>query len=443
MIGLEIPILFLEDYASGGTIFCIVEWGDFEAEVFSYETNWYIGTIARKNWCSIHGLFFTIQSVGGFTDGHNDFGVAYSVGYALSFLIPVNFSAKCFAEYAEWNHGSPSIVYIWSSVAFNNCVVDEVIGRTDGHNDGAASVFINFTEGVSQGCAIDFAIVSFNSYNYIYSTFLIAFEEEFALTIAYGVVNIEVNASSFVALRSDVGGHGTVNLRNVAIFVNNGNSYNVVAANFAFNLVECESFSKVVLNNSQFLFNVLTSDFIVSFYGDGGTNKRFVSRDICIGIKLGASGVHACNSIAIYAKAHVSNRSVNSEAIFVNINRVYSYALAKSNLIVYSVDSVTIDVAFAINSYSIHFKVNALNSAKFSEGELSNSNILTAVVQGNINNIVARYEISSTFVAYISEGVSRTVPIENEIVSFQGRSRIFIGCFWSRNDADIVTMVCA
>ena len=414
--------LLLEYYACSCTIFYIVEWGDFEAEVFSYETNWYIGTIARKNWCSIHGLFFTIQSVGVFADGHNDFGVAYSVGYALSFLIPVNFSAKCFAEYAEWNHGSPSIVYIWSSVAFNNCVVDEVIGRTDGHNDSAACIWIFRTEGVGEGISIEFAVSSFNYDANVCSASLVAFEVHASGTILNLRVNLKIYGSFFIALTYDRSGEGTIDLGEVAIFVYYRYGYGVRFANNAGSRVDGNSFSEVVLNNSQFFFNITdsTDGSIVYFNGDGGTNESVVSYAVNSGCKANGRtmNVSSDNSIAIDTNLHLSSVSLNLQAICINIFRNNFYPLAKSNLIIDSGDRIVLVGGippFLVSS--AHVENEFFNIAEFSNGEVNGNSLAAAVVQSNANGIVARYEVLSSANIFESVNASFFIPSELEVIS--------------------------
>ena len=413
--------LLLEYYACSCTIFYIVEWGDFEAEVFSYETNWYIGTIARKNWCSIHGLFFTIQSVGVFADGHNDFGVAYSVGYALSFLIPVNFSAKCFAEYAEWNHGSPSIVYIRSSVAFNDFVVDEVIGRTDGHNNITASVFIFITEGVGEGICIEFAVLSRNNYADINSTSLVAFEVHGSLTILNLWNNLKIYGSFFIALTYDRCGEFTIYLRNITISIYYRNVNSVSFANNAFGRIDGNSFSEVVLNNSQFFFSKTdsTEGWIIYLNGNGGTNEIIVGCFVQCSSKVDSIRCDdtVINSITIDTNLELSVvRNVNFQAVFVNILRLYIYFLTKSNGIVNSTDSVVLSTQI-IAIGSIHIKNEFLSGAKFNSGEVNSHSLFAAIVQGNTYRVVTRNEIFSSASVFQSVNASFIIPSEIEVVS--------------------------
>ena len=105
MIRLEIPILFLENYASGGTVSC-GQSGNLEAKSFTNETYWYISTIARDFWSNFHGLFYTVNGVGGRIDGHNDFGFTQSIGNSTSIVIPFYFSAKSFTKSTEWYKGT-------------------------------------------------------------------------------------------------------------------------------------------------------------------------------------------------------------------------------------------------------------------------------------------------------------------------------------------------
>ena len=413
--------LLLEYYACSCTIFYIVEWGDFEAEVFSYETNWYIGTIARKNWCSIHGLFFTIQSVGVFADGHNDFGVAYSVGYALSFLIPVNFSAKCFAEYAEWNHGSPSIVYIRSSVAFNDFVVDEVIGRTDGHNNITASVFIFITEGVGEGGAIEFAVSSFYNETYVSSACCIGFHVDGCFTVANVWVYLNINVSVFVALANEGSSELTINLGKVAVCIYNSNVNGVGFTNNTLHRVYAEGFCLIVLHNSQFFFSVQTSICIVHFYSDDAANKAVVCSDVFWSNKTDpvAVDVSVSNSIAIDTNLQLAVVvDLYFQAVFVNILRGYNNILAKSNGIIDSGDGVVISSIVPRSLWSsCGVKNDFLSGAKFNSGEVNSHSLFAAIVQSNTYRVVTSNEILSSASVFQGVNASFIIPSEIEVVS--------------------------
>ena len=427
--------LLLEYNAGGCAGGCIIEWGDFEAEVFSYETNWYIGTIARENWCSIHGLFFTVQGVGVFTDGHYEFGVAYSVGYALSVLIPFNFSAKCFAEYAEWNHGSPSIVYIWSAVAFNNGTVDEVIAGADGHNNIAACVFVNFTKGVGKSSAVHFAIVSNNNYAYISSAFCIAVQSQGAFAVLnFVVLNVSFYVSISVALIFYISVELTINLGNVTFFVNNGYGNLVVFVNNAGGWVEGQGFTKIVLNNGEFLFNILAVFFIKYLYGNGGTNKgvvgRFVVKSIEVEVATNPGVTIVNNSIAVYTGLEVIVISFYFNAISINIERNNFYRLTKSNLAVDFSDSII--AGFNPTSWAcIHIENDVFYSTKLSKVKGSGS-CLVAALECDLHSVFARNQVSSS-ASVVFIGVNKSVnalsfvPNEAEIISFK------LGAIWLGN----------
>ena len=223
MIRLEIPILFLEYYASGQAV-RILKWGYSVAQSFSYETNWYEGTIAFTDDRSrVHVSFFIVYSVSSFTNGHYDSGVAINDGDHVVF--EVNSSTEGFSESTDRNHGSPSTVDVWSSVATNDCVVNDHIGRTDGHSNDLISVDICCTNGISEGICIDcIAIVIFNCNNNIYCSFFVRIDSDCTiLTINNIFCSFYFNICILVALISniDISVIGSDISYSIAFFINN------------------------------------------------------------------------------------------------------------------------------------------------------------------------------------------------------------------------------
>ena len=417
---MEIPILFLEDYASGGTIFCIVEWGDFIAKTFCYKANWYIGAVVRTDhWSGIHSFSsFAIDGVFGRTYGHHDGGVAIYDGYSLCFFIEGHFCTEGFSQYTYRNHGSPSAVYVWSAEIVNRTikhfVVDQVLIGTDGHDNIAACVWIFIAEGVGEGVCIQFAVVGGYNNADINSTSLVAFEVHASSTVLNLWVNLQINSGFFITLANDGSGEFTVNLGDIAIFVDYRNSYSVCFTNNALGRVDANGFVEVVLNNSQFFFNILVGVQIIDLHSDGGTNEGVVSTNVVLGFKPDHAIVRNSFAIDTYIEITIVF-NFNLQAVFINILRGNLNMLAKSNLIVDHFDSiVVVSVAVpAVNWTSGHVKNDILNFAEFNSSEVNGDGIVAAVVQSDTYSIITSGKILS--IATIFEGVNASVFIPSEV----------------------------
>ena len=329
--------LLLEYNRSGQAGFCIIEWGYSVAHCFSGETNWYISTIAITDyWCSIHGLFFTIDGVSFFTDGHNDFSFIIVDGYSTCIVIKIYISVERFSQRTDRNHSSPVAVYVWSSIANNDFIVNNIVGRTDGHNNGLILVRIFLTYSVFKSTSID-SSTSLNSYYDIHGSFFVRVNSQSALTIAY-ITSFNVDVCIFIALICNISTHSTTNLTNVAICINSRNSYFVFLVGRAIVVVKFKAVSVVRIYNSQFSFNKLFVFFAECLYFNNSTQQRIISWLILISqeraIMFTVEEPSVYNSVAIEAIFYVS--SIDLDTVFVNILAIYIYILTKHNFISYS-----------------------------------------------------------------------------------------------------------
>ena len=448
MIGLEIPILFLEDYASGSTGFSIVQWGNIQAKAFCYEANWYIGTSVNDDWFSIHCFCsFTIDGVVSRTNRHFDGGVAVHDRYGLNaiYFIEFNSTAEGFSEDTGRNHCSPSAVYVWCAEVVNRTieefVVDQVLIGTDGHNNGGASVWIFIAEGVGQSLSVHFAIVSLNSYNDVCGTFSIGFNIDLTSAVLDSLVDINVNGSFFVALAFYTGTESTVNLGKVAIFINNSYINEVAFTNRTLFGIESESFIQISADDGQSL-GLIAKVLVEYLNSHFGTDEGFVSNGVVTGseIEVAKRGVAGINSFTSYSSVIVLSRDGYMDAIYVNVFRLNRYILTQSNLIVDSLDGII--VVGVCRTWSCgEIEVDAFNFAEFSEGEAYGYSIVATIVQSNANLIFTRNEILRIVVAYILEGVSTAIPSEYEVRSFESRSSGGFSSFWFVNDSEVCSVL--
>ena len=448
MIGLEIPILFLEDYASGSTGFSIVQWGNIQAKAFCYEANWYIGTSVNDDWFSIHCFCsYTIDGVVSRTNRHFDGGVAVHDRYGLNaiYFIEFNSTAEGFSEDTGRNHCSPSAVYVWCAEVVNRTieefVVDQVLIGTDGHNNGGASVWIFIAEGVGQSLSVHFAIVSLNSYNDVCGTFSIGFNIDLTSAVLDSLVDINVNGSFFVALAFYTGTESTVNLGKVAIFINNSYINEVAFTNRTLFGIESESFIQISADDGQSL-GLIAKVLVEYLNSHFGTDEGFVSNGVVTGseIEVAKRGVAGINSFTSYSSVIVLSRDGYMDAIYVNVFRLNRYILTQSNLIVDSLDGII--VVGVCSTWSCgEIEVDAFNFAEFSEGEAYGYSIVATIVQSNANLIFTRNEILRIVVAYILEGVSTAIPSEYEVRSFESRSSGGFSSFWFVNDSEVFSVL--
>ena len=250
---MEIPILFLEDYASSQTV-CILKWGYSVAQSFSEETNWYKGTITFANHrSSIHGLFFVINGVGVFANSHNNSGIAINNGDHVVSI--VNSPTEGFSEYTDRNHGSPSAVYIRSSITSNDIVIYNVIGRTNGHSNKLVSVNVFRTDCVGESTCIEGIVCRLYSNNNVNSGFLVGVDGDFAIFTCFyvlGCINFNVSVCIALACNIDVGILCIYSFYNIAIGINN--RYANLVGSFCFTrfTTECKAFNNAFIYNSYF-----------------------------------------------------------------------------------------------------------------------------------------------------------------------------------------------
>lgn len=433
--------LLLEYNRSGETGFAILQSSYGVAKIFSDETNRYIGTVARENWSSIHSLFFTVQSVSFLANGHHKFSVAIGIGNGLSILIPVNFCTKGFTKYTERNHGSPVAVYIWSSIALDYVVINNIIGRADGHNNSVFSIRIFCTEGVVQGSTIEFAILSSNNDNNISSTFCIAVEGQFAFAVFNSIVlHVNFNISISITLICYISMERTIDLRYITISIYNTYSNFIIFTNNTAGRIERQGFVEIVLHNSEFFFNILAVFFVKYLNGDGGTYQRFICRSVWIGIKIKKIIEPAIavinNCFAVNANSKISIVCSYFDAICINIIRNNFYRLTKSDLIINSADRVVAGRVHPVSRTSNQIKNNIFYTAKFRKVESSGSCGITAL-KCNLHGVFTRNQIGSLFVTNIFQSVNAIyiIPYESQFLSFQ------LGIFWSSNTQSVHVLI--
>ena len=361
MIRLEIPILFLEDYAGSSTIGCR-KCNDLEAKRFTYKTNWYISTIAGDFRSNVHGLFIAIDGVSGFTDGHNNFSVAESVGNGACIVVPNNFSAKSFAQSTEWNIGA-IVCYIRSRIFLgDHFVVNNEIGRTDRHYNGGINRNILFAEGVSQSVSINgFRSRILNCYYDISSGFLVRVNSHidsavFNLVISKAYIDLCV----FVALAFYISICIPSCINCFTIFIYDRYFNGVVLSNRTSFLIESESVGAHAVNNSQFFGSLYLCIFIKCKKGNFATIVFFVTFSIY------------SERTIIFAKAYISLATfkINSSAIYKtkfyvrtfcrSLNTISINCVNSTSYFTITYDSFCIIVHINFKSYS----VTNLNSVK-------------------------------------------------------------------------------
>ena len=258
MIRLEIPILFLEYYARSSAIGC-GKCNNLEAKRFTYETNWYISTIAGDFRSNVHGLFIAIDGVGGFTNGHNNFGLTKGVGNGACIVIPFYFCADSFTKSAEW-YESTILSNVWSSIfnGYNFVVNNEIVG-TNGHNNTGVNRDILCTNSIFQSLSICSTLIIAYNNNNIQNSFLISidFQNRFALCYSSSAAGSrgQLNLSISVGAVFNVSIHSCTSINNLTAAIYNGNIYGIGLANFTLFTVKCESVIRNRVNNSQSFYN--------------------------------------------------------------------------------------------------------------------------------------------------------------------------------------------
>ncbi len=274
---MEIPILFLEDYASGQTV-CILKWGYSVAQSFSEETNWHEGTIAfTDDWSSIHGLLCVINGVGFFTNSHHNSGIAINDG---DYIVGKVYScAEGFSEHTNRNHSSPVAVYIRSSVARDDVVVNNVIGRTNGHCNELVSVDIFDANSVGKGISIDLLVYStvifYNRYNNIKSGFFVSKNGNTTIfTISYGrILNSYINISVFIGAVSYISFNSTIYFDNITICIYNRNIYSIVFISWSIFTIKSKASYDIFISDGYFYLVTCTIFIADSSQSNYGTDS--------------------------------------------------------------------------------------------------------------------------------------------------------------------------
>ena len=244
--------LALEYDGSSQTSFTIIQWVYNEAHCFSCKADWYEGTIALDDWFGIHGEFFTVYSIGGFTDGHNNSLLIVVDGYGACIVIPDNFCIETFHECTERNHGSPVAVNVRSCIHFEELLVNNILGGTDRHGYIVVSVDVALTEGVVKAANIEALVRSifYSNTDGNISVFS-AVNGQFAFTVLNILLNVYGNNSIVIALIFDVSHQLAVNLSLAAIFFNDSYINVIVFFNRTFSWIEFEAEGVIRVNNRQ------------------------------------------------------------------------------------------------------------------------------------------------------------------------------------------------
>ena len=388
MIRLEIPILFLEYYASGQAV-CILKRNYSVAQRFSYKANWYEGTIAGKNRSSVHGLFITVYSVGLFADGHGQFSVTKSVGNGLAVLIPMNGSTEGFTEYTEWNHGSPSAVYVWSSVAGDNVVIYNIVGRTNSHNNGGFSVRILSANSVIQSVGKNYVIAVAYTDNDFKISFLIRVDGQLTFTISninasWGNINICI----FYRFIEQINIESAINIYFVSISVNNRYANSIIFAGWTIGRIKFERVIKDVcfINDGHFTISILTICSSEAPNSNSATNKTVIT---IVHIVLDRES----NSTIVYIIAYelksctsVAHICCNftSQAVFVNLKNFCSVYGTVVNYFRYNI--IVFIRKFDNSIYSLAKSCN-------SEGYVGSS----VVIKRNANSIFTESKVTCIY----------------------------------------------
>ena len=417
MIRLEIPILFLEYYASGQAV-CILKWGYSVAQSFSYETNWYEGTIAfTDDRSSVHVSFFIVYSVSGFTNSHYDSGVAINDGDHVVF--EVNGSTEGFSESTDRNHGSPSTVDVWSSVASNNVIVYNIIGGTDGHNNTGISINIFWAKSIVQSCTIKFAVVVY--YNNDFScSFFIREEGQSAFTTGYIIVIVDdFNPSIFITLVCNITRYSTTNtLNNIAILIYNAYANFIIGISIARFTIECERVSAKFFNDGYFGFYKLRNTGIICFDSDSLPNEFFIVVNcklpsfICFVNLFGSIGnIH-------YNVIEVGSGNLLFNALFINMVRNNSKIVTDSYFIIrFYIIGSSRTIFFGFN-----FENQILSFTEIIQSERSFCSF--TAIETNLYSVLPSDKISFWIIIsfIIVERVYAIIPNQFEIGRTQGRS---------------------
>ena len=426
--------LLLEYDRSSQTGFCILQSSYGETNALSYEANWYINTTIVVYRYSVHGAFFTIDGVGFIVNVHDDLSTAIVVNGDNIWIcfIPNNFSVESFHQRTDRNHGSPVAVYIRSSIAGNNVVVDNIIGRTNGHNNAAVSERIFLTYRIVESSCISAIIGAILDDNTdLSSGFFGGVDGQAALTIAYSTAGFDSNLSIFVALIIYESFESTIDLCTIAVFINNSYVNFVVFVDRTFFRIKSERKCIVRIYNGQLAFNILFVSSIPSHNSYNGAKQRIVACNVLSGCKYHFTGLrgHMVNQ-SFTSSSDGDTRCPNLQAVFVNILRFSSYILAESDFIA----QCNCSLRAAVFSSQSNFQI--LNFTKFSNVEAYSSIIFAE--QRYANGVLTRYEnvcniIDGTIVLQSVNTLS-LIPSESDIGRFD------LGFFWPFKNIHVLSM---
>ena len=396
--------LALEYNGSSGTV-CVVEWGYSEAHSFSNEADWYISTIALDYWFSIHGHFFIVDSIGVFTNSHNDDFVFVFDSYGTIIVIISYGSIESFSERTNRNHGSPCTVNIWSCIHFEELLVNNILGRTNGHGYFVMSSDVNIAKVVFKSSCVQATVTAiFNGYYDISGSVIRSINSDCAAAITYVIINaFYINLRIFIALVCYISGNDfTSNLCTSAIFFNDFNGYFVVFVNWTFNWVKFKAKSVVRINNSQFSPNSLMYGLRSCNNFNRSTNQRCISFNISLGCKSIVCDAFINNSFTIAAKIHIICGQLDT--IFINVNWIDSDSLTES----YFISDINRSIGSMLISSS-HVQFEALSSTIISYIEGGNCTVSTQ--ERNTNLIFTRSQIGHSLSSRIcaSIGVNQTI----------------------------------
>lgn len=421
--------LALEYNRSGETIVAI-EWGYSVTKSFSSETNWYISTITFANyWSGVHGLFYIVQSVGFFTNVHYDFSIAINDGNNIVFVI--NSCAERFSQCTDRNHGSPSAVYIRSSIAGNDVVIHNILSGTNGHNNTAICEQIFSTECIFESTSVDFFILGNNYNKDICGSFLISIQIQFCFTMFNSLNDFCSNFCVGIALifYSSIYLVSIESLRNITIFINDRNDYRIVVVDFTIVFIESKAISIVGINDRQLSFNKLHPR-NESFYVNGSTEKRFIGNGITFGPELTVIFRFIVDGFTIETILYDTGWSIDFQAFFVNILHSSLNKLAKRYFIRYSYFIATIVIA------GNHRKCKIFYSAKFINLE---SCICTAVAVQSYSYFIFPWNQIFCLIARcwtIEQGIYAFIPYKLQIGRRQSRLT------WFGSDVDNSIFYC-
>ena len=394
-------ILFLEDYASGEAL-SVFQYGDLVAEFVSYETYWDIGAAINDGEFGVHGLFFAIDSVLVAVSVEDNGGVAVHNSNGAGIAIPFSTAAESFGQSTYRDHGSPVAVNEWRSVAAYDVVVNDDIGRTDGHSNDRVSVDISFTYSVFKSVSIDLiSLAIYNCYNDVQSSFLVSEDSQSTIfAILHSFIRSYLNISVCVGLISNIS-HDVALSRcyNFTVFVNNRNLNGVIFISFTIVYIKCKTCGYTNISQSNFSIN----NFFILFASCGQNNLRTNSCILVFNIQADSTA-YTCISI------YTCNRGYTNAIGTIFGDLVFNAILINNDYIIG--ERLSVVFYFFLIRDDLHFS-NVL-SIEFTESE-GRICMIASIVEGYTYSVFTCNEISSF--AYILESVDFffSIPCENEV----------------------------